>query len=578
MTDSFFQSIRNNRIPLAIITLGTVLATYFISHTYWAADDFAYMQRFADQPLSWEFITTPFDNHLVPLFVATWWAVNKIAQGNYTYAAVIMVLGFITLHFSFLKLLKQFSLSDIQRNILVAVFVFASLILHNFFWWAAFLSSIVPLIFIINFLTYSMKYYKDTETKYLVVSLLCLTVASLYFEKMMMYSGVLFLFLVLVHGDFSVTCVKNTILRLRWMWVGLTGIVGVLMVMYVQSGALETVSSRPTPSSLFSYLKVTWFQYFIPQVFGIRYLNIDVFGNSTLTIVFGVVVTFLVGLFLLKCKYFGLRVAMFFGIVFIIAESAAALGRLTYNGYGISGEMRYHLDSFLVFCISIAAVTAYLSRYAPMTIHRSISFMLCTLFVLFLSLNIYTAHHDLTHSIGYQTKIFHNNIRNIDHQVAETRFRIMHFSSLKYNLLSNVLAATNTDIDLTDVAEHAVLPNGTSMKARDLFQFGKIDLLRTKKCSINGSLTVDIPENNAGYEYVVFNISSGSKNLSKISLDGSGHQLLDLDFTPNSVSDTSYVFSPLYTLTNIDGTITFITRQEVCLDSVIGVPFIYLDK
>ena len=180
---------------LIIIVLATVIVGYFISKTYWAADDFVYMQKFNGQSLSWNLITKSYDQHVVPMFITTWWVVDRIANGNYFIAASIMTAGFMILQYSFWRLLKLFSLSDMQRYFLLIFFVLSSTIIHNFIWWAAFLSSIVPLIFIINFFIYSIRYSRRYKKFDLVKSVFTFLISSLFFEKMALYSVVIFVFL-----------------------------------------------------------------------------------------------------------------------------------------------------------------------------------------------------------------------------------------------------------------------------------------------------------------------------------------------------------------------------------------------
>ncbi|HMS25349.1 MAG TPA: hypothetical protein PKB15_06675 [Acidimicrobiia bacterium] len=589
-----FTSIRRI-VPLpvlGIIAIFTLFAIYLMNHTYWAADDFVYMQRFEGQSLNWDLITTPFDNHLVPMFVASWWVIDRIARGNYWVAETFMIFGFIVLQFSVWKLLQCFSLSKKHEYVALSLFASSSIILHNFIWWAAFLSSIVPLILIVNFFRLCILYTREHSGRRLLMITVLFFVASLFFEKMLMYSGVIFLYCVLIENDsISVKKIFTTVQKHKWLWISLISITMALAVAYVSSGALESVKEKPGLFPMISYLKVVWFQFFVPQLFGLRYLNIDILNKPIFTIIFGIVVTvILVGAFLRIGKR-SLHMAVFFGIVFVVNESIVAYGRLFTNGYNLGGEIRYHLDSFfLLFVCGIAALAYFRSNrksrsdsvFEKILMHRSAQSVGYVILAVVILANLGSAYFDLEHSIGYDSLRYRKNIAHIrNHEVARTRVnqRYMYFGAVPFNDLENVGHAMNIDLKITDISSEVILPQGEVVTASRLKKIGYQSIVKAQQCSQNGSLSVS-SVNPAPFEYVAFSFSGEQKNLAKIQVSNGGQTVNTLHFSPRDKNKTTYAFSTLYQFPDGNLSLTFIAKKNtnICLDEIYGIEYIDIDK
>lgn len=572
-TSTKLTTILDYRI-LALFALGTLAISFFVSKTFWAADDFVFMQGFQSKNLSWQLLTSSYDQHVVPFFILTWWIVNQLAKGNYLWAQIIIISGFILLQYSFYKLIEQFSISKKQKVFLLTIFISSSIVNNNFIWWAAFLSSALPLICVINFFTFAIKYKRTCSNKHLVISILFYIVATLFFEKMAIYSFLAIIYLLFFENyKLSLSNANLTIKKCKYLFIGIIIWTALIVLNYLNSGSIDQVSAPTSPYKILIYIKLVFTKYFTPRIFGLSSNSFTILNDTAILQIFSItVIAIAIALCFKYGKFYTLALGIF--LAFTIAnESITAYGRLSDLGYRLGNEIRYHLDSYLVFILFLMAILQYVNKN-NLSLTKSDKYVslisIATLIIVLL--NIYAMNQITKSSVSYQTKLFYNNLKQFDNtEIVETKIneKYVYYKKYPYNSLHNIQNILKLNIQTVDIGNNLLLPTGKVGEINEVEKLGTLPFLTEEKCSENSVLTVVnyIAEPS---EYITFMSKNNLENLVFINATDEFGNSKNYLFTKQKSKEKTFAFTSLYLYEKGTLNITFHFEEntDACIEKI----------
>ena len=541
---------KQDTVNLLIIAISTAIVLVFVKRTFWVADDFVYMQILSKSDLSWNLLTQSYNQHVVPLFIFSWWFVYKISNGNYIYAEIIMTAGYIYLCISFLSLIKLFHLTSRQTHFLLIMFCTSLLIIHNFLWWAAFLSFLLPIILIINFTKHSIKFKESHKKIDFALGLIFYIASTLYFEKMAIYSIFILIF-VLFYDNYNLNYKKSisTLKEMKYYWATIFIWTIFIAYLYLASNSLSQTQGRPTILKMVMYCKFIYTKYFTPRVFGLDPGYFNILGNQRITQIFSVVIILFALLLIIKLKKFYAFFLLYLLFFVAVNESVVAYGRLNSYGYTLGNEIRYHLDSYFMFMLVLALTLKYVnSKDVKLFKSKFYKIALMVLLALVVLFNLRTLNADSYNFITYYAKTFHQNLKSArDKTIVNTMIneRYIDIGNREDNQLSSIQNLLHLNIKTTDIGDTIMLPSGKTLNLSRLSKLKTTPIQTNELCAATNNIST-VLESPQVSEYIAFTLLGDVNNLDYITVTDHNKTTKSYTFDDRESDAKSFAFSTLY--------------------------------
>ncbi|TWP51809.1 glycosyltransferase family 39 protein [Lentzea tibetensis] len=344
-------------------------------------DDFRYVIRTVDVPLSLDVLFTDYNGHLMPGQFLLVWLVTAIAPLNFTVAAVpVLVLHGVAMAM-FWRLLTRLFGSRWVLLIPFAAFTFSPLILVSTRWWAFALQLIPMLVAVIGAIDAQVRHVLTGRNRDLVYSLLWVFAGMLFWQKALVVVPVLFAVTAMLAPEPP---------RVRWAlrnhWRSLAAHAGLLVVLAIGYAVLNTTDVSGRPTAAIDWLRLTkrmLSDTLVPGLFGGPW-DVGIEGETAwavppLPVAIGLNALFVV--LILAGLWIGGRRA---GLAWLtlagytaIAIAMVGVARLWVIGSVIGGDPRYVADvvPIAILCASFAFLTPVtVTEYAPRPVRTGIAF------------------------------------------------------------------------------------------------------------------------------------------------------------------------------------------------------------
>jgi hypothetical protein len=259
---------RVRAVAVALILVQLAWRPQVAARGFLAFDDFTLASKAAGSHLTFEFVTTLYNNHFMPGGLAASWLVSRAFGLEYWPYVVLMTACQAAVSIAFYRLLRQ--LVPLGWGLLVplALFLFCPLTLEADSWWAVGANVLPMQLAIILAIGAQIRYVRTRHPRHLVSLGLSFLLGLLFFEKSLLIAPLVFLLTacLFVEGG-PVRSVLRAAVRYRQSWAVLLGVGGAYFALYLT----RAQSSLYPPSSVgevLTFLRQMLFSTLIPGMFG----------------------------------------------------------------------------------------------------------------------------------------------------------------------------------------------------------------------------------------------------------------------------------------------------------------------
>ena len=178
---------------LLLVAAATAFRVWQLQGAWFFYDDFYFMQRALEGPLSWSYLVEPYNGHLMPAGAFLTWVNTRIDPMSFAWPAGEMVGFFVLSGLAMLRLLVR--LFGRRPAVLVPLltFLFSPMLIPATIWWAAAVNQGPMLVAIILALTSFVDYLRSPRPRTLVATFGWMTVGLLFVERTLLGFAILWL-------------------------------------------------------------------------------------------------------------------------------------------------------------------------------------------------------------------------------------------------------------------------------------------------------------------------------------------------------------------------------------------------
>lgn len=178
---------------LALVLAATAFRAWQLHGAWFFYDDFYFLQRALEGPLSWAYLVEPYNGHLMPAGAFLTWVNTQIDPMAFVWPAAETLGFFVLAGVAMLRLLVR--LFGPRPGILVPLlmFLFSPMLIPATVWWAAAVNQGPMLAAIILALTSFVDYLRRPRTRSLAATFAWMTVGLLFVERTLLGFAILWL-------------------------------------------------------------------------------------------------------------------------------------------------------------------------------------------------------------------------------------------------------------------------------------------------------------------------------------------------------------------------------------------------
>ncbi len=188
---------------VVIIAIATGVRWWVMQGTWFFFDDLHFIERAYQRDLTWGYLLTPYNGHLMPSATALTWLNTRLAPLNYTLAMVQMTAGFALAVIGMLRLSVTLFGRRWGALVPVVLFAFSPFLIPATTWWAAAINQLPMLIAMTFGLAAFVRHLRAPSTRTLIAHLAWFALGISFGERAVVAFGLAWLLALLyfAHGN-----------------------------------------------------------------------------------------------------------------------------------------------------------------------------------------------------------------------------------------------------------------------------------------------------------------------------------------------------------------------------------------
>ncbi|GAA4759085.1 hypothetical protein GCM10023350_51360 [Nocardioides endophyticus] len=212
---------------LLLVAASTAFRVWQLHGAWFFFDDFYFIQRALDGPLTWTYLVKPYNGHLMPAGALVTWLNAHADPMSFTYPAVEIIVCFALTGLAMLRLVLRLFGARWAVLVPLTIFLFSPMLIPATIWWAAAVNQIPMMLAIIMALSSFVAYLRRPRWTSLAATFAWMVVGLLFVERTLVGFAVLWLVALLY---FTAGTFPD---RLRQLWTRYRGAVVTQVVVVV---------------------------------------------------------------------------------------------------------------------------------------------------------------------------------------------------------------------------------------------------------------------------------------------------------------------------------------------------------
>ncbi len=360
-----------------VLLVQLAVVTYLVRRSYFFAEDFTFLTIYRETPVTGDLLRTSIFGHLVPGFILVQKYFGDWFGANWTLAAIATVAVQLGGTVAFARML----LALVGRRTwwilwLTAAFGLSVVVLNTAPWWAATWTMQITLAAAVSAWGCALRYERTGNWRYLVSLAVMYLVSVAFFEKAIVTSAYLGLFVLFVgshDGDGWAERFRRA-LRMWPVWAVIAVITLADLVVYASGPYLSEAGEPAGLGVTAEYLARALPEGTFPTLIGSVYPVSNIPGPDALTVVVATLVALAVVFWTSVRSRLAARAWVWYFVVTLVSQGVIARGRLTTFDIDIVlHNLRYQADTVYLFLIALAvALPAALRSAGPVLRQRAV--------------------------------------------------------------------------------------------------------------------------------------------------------------------------------------------------------------
>lgn len=178
---------------LLLVAAGTVFRIWQLQGAWFFFDDFYFIQRALDGPLTWSYLVKPYNGHLMPAGALVTWLNVQADPMSFTYPAVEIIVCFALTGLAMLRLVVRLFGARWAVLVPLTVFLFSPMLIPATIWWAAAVNQVPMMLAIVMALSSFVAYLRRPRWTSLAATFTWMVVGLLFVERTLVGFTVLWL-------------------------------------------------------------------------------------------------------------------------------------------------------------------------------------------------------------------------------------------------------------------------------------------------------------------------------------------------------------------------------------------------
>lgn len=255
-------------VAIALIVLQLAWRPQIAGGGFLAVDDYALESQAAGSHLTFRFLGSMFNNHLMPGGMLVSWLVTRGAGLEYWPYVILLTAGQAAVSIAFYRLLRRLLPAGWGQLVPLVLFLFSPLTLEATSWWVAGVNLLPMQLAMVLAVGAQVRYVHTGRARHLVTLGLSLVLGLLFFEKSVLIAPLLFVLTACLYsGGGPVRATLRTLTRYWRAWLVLFVICAGYLALYL-TRAQSSVHRPSSPTEPISFVRQLLFSTLIPGLFG----------------------------------------------------------------------------------------------------------------------------------------------------------------------------------------------------------------------------------------------------------------------------------------------------------------------
>lgn len=180
-------------VGLLLVAMSTGFRVWQLQGAWFFFDDFYFIQRALDGPLTWTYLVKPYNGHLMPAGALVTWLNVQADPMSFTYPAVEIVVGFALTGLAMLRLVVRLFGARWAVLVPLTVFLFSPMLIPATIWWAAAVNQVPMMLATVMALSSFVAYLRLPRWTSLAATFAWMGVGLLFVERTLVGFAVLWL-------------------------------------------------------------------------------------------------------------------------------------------------------------------------------------------------------------------------------------------------------------------------------------------------------------------------------------------------------------------------------------------------
>ncbi|QWF24239.1 hypothetical protein KM427_11415 [Nocardioides sp. LMS-CY] len=168
---------------LLVVAVATAFRAWQLQGAWFFYDDFYFIQRALDGPLTWTYLVEPYNGHLMPAGALLTWLNAHADAMSFAYPAVQIIVGFALTGLAALRLVLRLFGVRWAALVPLVLFLFSPFLIPATIWWAAAVNQVPMLLAVIMALSSFVAYLRSPRWPALVATFAWMAVGLLFVER-----------------------------------------------------------------------------------------------------------------------------------------------------------------------------------------------------------------------------------------------------------------------------------------------------------------------------------------------------------------------------------------------------------